>query len=252
MTAHVETNPNGPGFDRFDWAITSPGDGQITDCSNLTPWAGAFAYGKLDKVRHNGWAYQANWWTQNQDPEENTGRWQVWELLGICDRDSFSVGGAPPGSFHPYFRNQYLYFPVAGRYTIAGSASIVRTSADTSGGGDQPVTVRVVDAVEGDVPQLQFVSPEEGETVDGTLITLDLQAQDPDGSVERVAFYFIDSRDRVEYLTTVETPPFTHAFNFLPTTGSVPAGPATIRAVAMDDDGHVVEKDVDITVEYNF
>ena len=42
-------------------------------------------YTQGDRVKTDQQAYQANWWTQNQNPGDNSGQWQVWQRLGSCD-----------------------------------------------------------------------------------------------------------------------------------------------------------------------
>ena len=53
-------------------------------CIGLPSWDAASVYLASDEVRHNGNKYQANWWSQGQDPFTNSGPWQVWTLLEPC------------------------------------------------------------------------------------------------------------------------------------------------------------------------
>ena len=57
------------------------------DCTNLEQWQSSSVYNGGDQVQHNQNAYQANWWTQNQNPESHSDQYQEWSLLGACDGD---------------------------------------------------------------------------------------------------------------------------------------------------------------------
>lgn len=90
------------------------------DCSGLESWNSTTAYLGGAQVQHNGNAYVANWWTQNQDPEAYSGQWQEWTLLGPCDGGG--GGGAPTASAN-------------GPYSGAVGAAIGLSSAGSSDDG---------------------------------------------------------------------------------------------------------------------
>ncbi len=62
---------------------------EAVDCGPLPTWDSGTAYFGGARVAWLGNAYEANWWTLNQDPETYSGLWQEWTLLGPCD------GGQP-------------------------------------------------------------------------------------------------------------------------------------------------------------
>lgn len=47
-------------------------------------WDAAKTYVAGDKVEHNGDFYVAQWWTQNQNPVDNSGNWEVWQKVMDC------------------------------------------------------------------------------------------------------------------------------------------------------------------------
>lgn len=49
----------------------------VQGCSGLTTWSAGAIYNTGDQVAHNGVKYTANWWTQNQNPADNSGQWAV-------------------------------------------------------------------------------------------------------------------------------------------------------------------------------
>ncbi|WP_428775255.1 chitinase C-terminal domain-containing protein [Vibrio sp.] len=55
------------------------------DCDNLQQWDSAAVYTGGDQVQHLGNAYQANYWTQNNDPSQFSGEYAQWQDLGSCD-----------------------------------------------------------------------------------------------------------------------------------------------------------------------
>lgn len=54
------------------------------DCSTLPEWQSSAVYTYGAKVQHKGNAYQANYWTQNNDPETFSGNYAQWKLLDSC------------------------------------------------------------------------------------------------------------------------------------------------------------------------
>ena len=59
-----------------------PGD----DCAGVPVWTAQDIYpnGGM-RVQYNGNLYDNNWYTQNQNPEQNSGPYMVWNLLGSCE-----------------------------------------------------------------------------------------------------------------------------------------------------------------------
>ncbi|MFV8782016.1 S8 family serine peptidase [Microbulbifer sp. SA54] len=57
-------------------------------CPNLPVWAAGSVYTGGDQVQHNGVRYEANWWTQGDDPATNNGgagSGKPWTSLGACN-----------------------------------------------------------------------------------------------------------------------------------------------------------------------
>jgi GH35 family endo-1,4-beta-xylanase len=73
------------------------------DCSNVPVWNADEVYTDAGmRVQYNGNLYENNWYSQGQNPEENSGEFEVWTLLGPCDSSSTpaptSVSTNPPTS----------------------------------------------------------------------------------------------------------------------------------------------------------
>jgi chitodextrinase len=47
-------------------------------------WSASTIYNTGDKASQAGNEYQANWWSKGDSPAENSGQWQVWELVASC------------------------------------------------------------------------------------------------------------------------------------------------------------------------
>ncbi|GLX77452.1 hypothetical protein tinsulaeT_07920 [Thalassotalea insulae] len=57
--------------------------GDTGSCTSK-PWSANTVYLQGDKVSQNNKEYQANWWTQNESPADNSGQWQVWSFVANC------------------------------------------------------------------------------------------------------------------------------------------------------------------------
>lgn len=53
-------------------------------CAGLGIWNATIAYQNPTQVQHNGKRYQANYWTQGNDPTTNSGQFSYWLDLGAC------------------------------------------------------------------------------------------------------------------------------------------------------------------------
>ena len=71
-------------------------------CANLRAWNASSVYTNPQQVKHNNKRYQANYWTQGNDPATNSGQYSYWLDLGSCVTSGSSVSSAPssvaPGS----------------------------------------------------------------------------------------------------------------------------------------------------------
>lgn len=56
-------------------------------CSGVAAWNSASIYNKGDRVSYSGVIYQAEWWTQNENPS-TTGQWGVWRVVSNCATSS--------------------------------------------------------------------------------------------------------------------------------------------------------------------
>ncbi|NTS77189.1 trypsin-like serine protease [Catenovulum sp. SM1970] len=61
------------------------GGGDNGSCNGLANWQATQVYNNGDRVAYQGHEYKANWWTQNQNPAENSGPWSVWTKVGVCN-----------------------------------------------------------------------------------------------------------------------------------------------------------------------
>jgi chitodextrinase len=55
-----------------------------TGCSGIAAWSGAKAYATNDQVAYGGKIYQAKWWTQNNQPDLNSGDGKPWTFIRNC------------------------------------------------------------------------------------------------------------------------------------------------------------------------
>ncbi|ACA88898.1 S8 family serine peptidase [Shewanella woodyi] len=57
----------------------------VQGCNGLASWSASTVYNTGDQVAYNNVKYTANWWTQNQNPADNSGQWAVWSNNGSCN-----------------------------------------------------------------------------------------------------------------------------------------------------------------------
>lgn len=66
-------------------SVTVTGSGVGVNCANLPVWNSQAVYAEAGiQVVYNGNIYQNNWYSNNQNPDNNSGPWQVWSLVSPC------------------------------------------------------------------------------------------------------------------------------------------------------------------------
>lgn len=213
------------------------------DCSALAEWQSDTIYTGGDQVQYNGSAYQANYWTQNNDPEQFSGDYAQWKLLDACTTDGGDDNQAP---------NATLTSPSASDVLTTGDVVTLAASASDSDGTIARVDFLVdgvvvaqassapysatwtavagthqISAIAYDDKALASTASQvsvsvtdstqpgnEAPTVDimlsasqvdvGAVVTLTANAADADGSVDKVDFYVAGS-----LVGTVASTPYT-------------------------------------------
>uniref|UniRef100_UPI0025E23B7B Ig-like domain-containing protein n=1 Tax=uncultured Microbulbifer sp. TaxID=348147 RepID=UPI0025E23B7B len=95
------------------------------DCTNLPEWNAASSYSGGALVQYNDNAYEANWWSNNRNPEQYSGQYQEWSLLGNCGSVTDPDPVPPTGS---------ITAPLAGTTTNENDSVIIQvTAGDTDG-----------------------------------------------------------------------------------------------------------------------
>ncbi len=204
-------------FSAQTWAV---------DCSGLPTWSASTAYSGGAKVKHQNRAYQANWWTQGNDPAQRSGQWQEWKLLGDCDG---SGNNTPPtaaltsptngagfitgatvniaanasdsdgsvASVRFYVGAALIATDTAVPWTASWTAQVgnhtLRAEAvDDRGavGSSATVSINVQNGNNNTPPQVSLTSPLNGASVAvGVSVTVSADASDSDGSVSKVQFF---------------------------------------------------------------
>lgn len=67
-------------------------------CTLVQVWQPNAVYVEGNQVQFNGFLYEANWYTENQRPDQNSGEYQVWTNLGDCATGSANFQ-VIPGSY---------------------------------------------------------------------------------------------------------------------------------------------------------
>ncbi|MCF2856290.1 Ig-like domain-containing protein [Pseudoalteromonas sp. SMS1] len=54
------------------------------DCTNLATWQQSQVYRAGDQIQHQNSAFEARWYSQNENPQQHSGNYKVWKSLGAC------------------------------------------------------------------------------------------------------------------------------------------------------------------------
>ncbi|MBQ4877047.1 chitinase [Pseudoalteromonas luteoviolacea] len=54
------------------------------NCTGLATWQASEVYRAGDQIKHLNSAFEARWYSQNEDPQLNSGDYRVWKNLGAC------------------------------------------------------------------------------------------------------------------------------------------------------------------------
>lgn len=61
------------------------GTGGNTGCNGIAAWSATAVYTQGNQVVYNNKVYEAKWWTQNEQPDLNTGDGKVWKYISDCN-----------------------------------------------------------------------------------------------------------------------------------------------------------------------
>lgn len=244
------------------FGITSRALGQTVDCSTTPVWQSDGIYAiEGTPVQLNGKKYENNWWTQNENPETNSGEWQVWTLLGTCDNNQLPTVNLTSPSPNSVFeagntvtlaatatdsdgqlaKVAFFYGGIligedlTAPYTVnwsnvpAGNHQLTARATDDQGAStvSDAISITVTGTNGNLLPTASLTAPaNQTSYLLGTTITISASASDPDGQITKVAFYQ-GSNPISESLTA----PYT--ITWTPNT----AGTYQLVATAFDNDG---------------
>ncbi len=193
------------------------------NCAGLPQWDPAVAYSGGSQVQHSNSAFTANWWTKNNNPETHSDQYQEWRLDGQCNsgNNQPTVLLTSPLNNSTFTKNDSVVisanatdtdgsitsveFSVAGQVIALDSSApyevnwlatvgshVVSAKATDDLGASSQVTVNisVSDSQGNQSPTASLVYPTaDAQIKAGDLAVLTAEANDADGSVERVDFY---------------------------------------------------------------
>ena len=209
------------------------------DCSNIAEWQADIAYNGGSQVQQDNNIYNANWWSQGNQPVSHSGPWQEWTFVDSC----MSSGNQDPSitlisplnnaqltaqtditlaanasdkdvsiQHVEFFINQQSiavvdtapyqinWTTVLGNYTITATATDNENATKTD-----IVNISVVSASENLAPSISISSPTSDTPIsEGDTVTITANAEDKDGSITQVEF-FVDNK----LIATSSSAPFT-------------------------------------------
>ncbi|WP_155119342.1 family 20 glycosylhydrolase [Halomicrobium katesii] len=230
-------------------AIGVSGTASAADCSDVQQWQSGTAYNGGDRVVYDDGLWEAEWWTQANEPEESD---SVWTKIGDCGGDTeneapvasftasistpapgesvtFDASGSsdPDGSVSSYAWDFGDGDTATGEtashiYGSAGDYTVTLTVTDDDGASGTASTTVSVSESDNEAPNASFtVSPSSPTT--GESVTVDAaDSSDADGSISSYAWDFGDD-------ATASGQTATHTYDS--------SGEYTITLTVTDDDG---------------
>ena len=219
-------------------SVLLPITSHALDCASISTWQANVAYTGGQQVQYQQNAYKANWWTQNQNPEEHFGPWQEWALLGTCSgsnqaptlsllsplnnavlttNDSVVISASAEDNdgnvsqVEFFINGQSIAVDIDAPYQISwqaqlGQYSITAKAIDNEGAETISVanSISVIDPDQNAAPVVSLTSPTSNSQIKADdLITISTDASDSDGSISEVSFYV----DNIE-VGTLQQPPY--------------------------------------------
>lgn len=103
--------------------IVVGGGGNTGGCNGIAAWTSTGVYLNGNQVVYNSKVYQAKWWTQNEQPDINTGDGKPWQYIKDC--------GGSTGNQSPVVT---ITSPIAGAsFTAPATISLQATASDADG-----------------------------------------------------------------------------------------------------------------------
>ncbi|MDE1229955.1 chitinase C-terminal domain-containing protein [Vibrio aestuarianus] len=198
------------------------------DCDLIAAWDASTIYTGGKQVQHQGVAYQANYWTQGNDPSNFSGDYAQWKVLGSCATSGGDVNKLPTTNLTSPLASDvvangdvvllsadatdsdgsiaHVEFSVDGAIVAIVTSAPYRTSWTAIAGSHEVSVIAVDDKGEASAKSAVTLTVEESQlpgnqppsvdmiisatSVDvGGAVTLTATAADIDGSVDKVDFF---------------------------------------------------------------
>lgn len=224
-------------------------------------WSPSGTYTQGNRVTYNNKTYEAKWWTQNENPEQKSGPYDVWKLIGSCSGNAAPIASitspANNASFTApasitinanasdtdgaiskvdfYNGTTLLGTDTSSPYSFlwtnvaAGSYALTAKATDNGGGtGTSSVINVTVTNTTNPSPATSITAPANGATFNApATITINANASD-NGSVSKVDFY-----NGTTLLGTDTSSPYSFTWS------NVAAGTYSLTTKATDNQGAV-------------
>ncbi|KJY92445.1 chitinase [Pseudoalteromonas piscicida] len=261
---------------RLAWtsgALILAGQANAYDCSNLTLWSEQQVYRQGDITQSQNQAYEAKWYSQNDNPAGHSGPYDVWRSLGACATGSGqtpSVVLTSPNNGAVLGENDsavfsanandadgdlaYVEFLVNGQViatdtsapfqttwsAVLGEYDISAIATDLQGltGSSQSARITVKPGGGNLPPNVSIVAPANGQQFyQGDMVRISITAEDSDGTIAGVEISLNN-----QLVANLTTSPFEFQFQ------AEQVGVNQLNVKAIDNQGLVSEANLAIDV----
>lgn len=253
--------------------LTIAGQAAAYDCSTLANWSQQQVYKKGALIQTQNQAFEAKWYSQNEDPTTYSGPYDVWKNLGICSSGQDhppSITLTSPNDGAVLGENDsavlsadasdidgdlsYVEFLVDGQSIAVDntppfqatwraalgehSVSAIATDAQGHSTASRSATISVKAKGTNLPPAVSVNTPTNGQQFyQSDIVNIDVAAEDTDGSITEV---IISANS--ETISTLTAPPFQVQWQALP------LGITQLNVKVRDNQGLISEANVAIEV----
>ena len=165
------------------------------DCNGVAVWSSSAVYTGGDEVQYNGSKYRANYWTQNNNPEEFSDPYEHWTNLGPCGgggtNQAPSVSITSPANGATYTEGDNIQIQASAADSDGSIARVEFYQGQTMLGEDStsPYSFTISNAGVGSISITAKAFDNEGATATSSAVSVTVNSSGNDGSCSGLPQY---------------------------------------------------------------